>query len=150
MIEFSLNASDKRNLKNGVTLNIFKPSFPKEIEFSNISSINVPSEKAVGYVRVSRYWEQITMNVRSLIALASQAIIGDRKVLAPRVNNAVFGPNGHPLGTYFNMTNILTLAGYAALVDEEDYKAVCSLVNVSHVVVHFPFMNNMIKDNTVA
>ena len=144
VIEF-LNASDERKLKNDVTLNIFKPSFPKEIEVSNISLTKMPSEKAVGYVRVSRYWEQMSMNARALIALAGQAKIGNRKVLAPRVKDSKFGRNGQSLETYFNVThfnNILTLAGYATLVGENDYNAECSLANVSHVAIYFLYEYN--------
>jgi hypothetical protein len=139
-----LDGSDERGDKNSsISLNIVLPLFPKKIEFStNNRSISMASQKAAGFVRVSRYWEQMTMNTRALITLAGQAKFGNRKVQAPRVKSSQFGiDDGYSLGTYFNMTHfnhVLTLAGdYATLVGEEDYEAECSLAGASHVAIYF-------------
>ena len=136
IIELS-NASKECEYKNGIKLNIVKPSFPKKIDFR---SMKVPTEKVAGYIRVLHYSEQMTMSVRALIALAGQAKIGDRNILSPRVKDSRFGPNGFSLGKYFNMAyfnKVLALSNYAALVGEKDYEAECSLANSSHVIIHF-------------
>ena len=135
-IELS-NASEERKYKNGMKLNIVKPSFPKKFD---LRSLKVSTKKAAGYIRVLHYSEQMTMSVRALIALAGQAKIGNRKILAPRVKDSRFGPNGYSLGKYFNVTDfnkILALNDYATLVGEKDYEAECSVVNSSHVTIHF-------------
>ncbi|CAB3985025.1 Hypothetical predicted protein [Paramuricea clavata] len=124
-----------------ITLNIVQPLFPKKLEFANNRSIAMASQKSVGFVRVSRYWEQMTMNLRALITLAGQAKFGNRKVQVPRVKHSQFGiGDGYPLGTYFNMTHfnhVLTLGDYATLVGEKDYEAECSLADASHVAIYF-------------
>ena len=57
------------------------------------------------YVYVyERYWEQLTMNTRVLMALASQAKFGGRFVLEPKVKDSTFGDTGFPLRTYYNVT----------------------------------------------
>ena len=82
------------------------------------------------------------MNTVALISLAGQAKIGDRKVLAPKVENSWFGQKRKPLETYFNMTYFNTLLSsnnYATLVDEENYNSNCSLADASHVTIHFVY-----------
>ena len=136
-VEFS-SASGERTVKNDITLKTVKPKFPKEINLVG----KVSSEKTVGYIRVWEYWEQMTMNTVALISLAGQAKIGDRKVLAPKVENSWFGQKRKPLETYFNMTyfnTLLTSSNYATLVDEENYNSNCSLADASHVTIHFVY-----------
>jgi hypothetical protein len=143
-----LDGSDERGNKNSsIALNIVKPLFPKKIEFStNNCSISMASEKAAGFVRVSRYWEQMTMSTRALITLAGQAKFGNRKVQAPTVKNSMFGiDDGYSLGTYFNMTHfnqVLIFGDYATLVGEKDYEAECSLADAIHVTIYFLYEGN--------
>ncbi|CAB4027883.1 Hypothetical predicted protein [Paramuricea clavata] len=143
-----LDGSDERGDKNSsIALNIVKPLFPKKIEFAtNNRSISMASQKAAGFVRVSRYWEQMTMSTRALISLAGQAKFGNRKVQAPRVNNSLFGAdNGYSLETYFNVTHfnqVLIFGDYATLIGEKDYEAECSLADATHVAIYFLYEGN--------
>ncbi|CAB4003770.1 Hypothetical predicted protein [Paramuricea clavata] len=135
---------------SSIALNIVKPLFPKKIEFATKNrSISMASQKAAGFVRVSRYWEQMTMSTRALISLASQAKFENRKVQAPRVNNSLFGANdGYSLGTYFNLTHfnqVLIFGDYATLVGGKDYEAECSLADASHVALYFLYEGNKEK-----
>ena len=144
-----MNASDRRAVKSGITLHTVKPPFPKELDLVGIRSNKAPTEKTTGYVRVWKYWEQMTMNTRALITLAGQAKIGDRKVVAPLVKDSKFGRKGYPLRTYFNISalnNIFTLNGYAGLVNEKYYEADCSLVDASHVIIHFIYRGHETKE----
>ena len=118
-----------------------KASFPKMIDFSKVNLKKQAAQKPVGYVRVySRYWEQMTMNVRSAMGLAGQAKIGGRAVLEPRVKDSVFNRVGRSLGIYFDLghlNKILATGGYSTFANENEYNKACSSTNASHVNIHF-------------
>jgi hypothetical protein len=141
-IEYLDDSGQRGDKSSSIALNIVKPIFPKKIEFAtNNRSISMASQKDAGFVRVSRYWEQMSMSTRALITLAGQAKFGNRKVQAPTVKNSMFGiDDGYSLGTYFNMTHfnhVLIYSDYATLVGEKDYEAECSLADAGHVAIYF-------------
>ena len=135
-VEYTTN-----NGADDISFNYAKASFPKQIDFSKLDPKKQATQKPAGYVRVySRYWEQLTMNLRALISLAGQARIGGRKVLEPRVKDSVFDLHGHPLGIYFDVkhfNNILAASDYANLANQDEYDSACSSANASHVIIHF-------------
>lgn len=124
-----------------ISFNYAKATFPKKIDFSKLDPKKQAAQKPTGYLRVySRYWEQMTMNLRALISLAGQAKIGGRKVLEPGVRDSGFGLDGHSLGIYFDLdhfNNILASSDYATLANRNEYNSACSLANASHVTIHF-------------
>ena len=135
-IEYSIN-----NGVEDIKFDYAKASYPKQIDFSQLAPKKQAAKKLTGYVRVySRYWEQMTMNLRSLISLAGQAKIGGRKVLEPGVKDSVFNLHGHSLGIYFDLkhfNSILEASDYATLANQDEYDNACSSANTSHVTIHF-------------
>lgn len=94
------------------------------------------------YVYVyERYWEQLTMNTRVLMALASQARLGGRFVVEPKVKDSVFGDTGYPFSTYYNVTQMNALLksnGFSTFVTENEFDTECSVNNDQfHAIVHF-------------
>lgn len=147
-VDFTQNqAADQGNseVNSDDILNVVykKPPFPKKIDLTKLNSrlLNAPAITERRYVFVhGRYWEQLTMNTRSLIGLAAQVKSGGRRVVQPMVKDSSFGNEGKPLGTYFDvahMNKILAASGYANLVDKEEYVEECLLSNASHVTLHF-------------
>ncbi len=116
-----------RQAKHGV--NILEP----KVELSP------PLARRYVYV-YERYWEQLTMNTRVLMALASQAKIGGRFVVEPKVKDSSFGDTGYPLNTYFNvaqMNTLLSSNGYSTFVTEDEFNTECSKNDQFHAILHF-------------
>ncbi|XP_046864933.1 uncharacterized protein LOC124459526 isoform X2 [Xenia sp. Carnegie-2017] len=139
----SVEYSDSGNSEEDtIVFTYLKTSFPKEIDFSKLKPKNEVFTKGNGYVEVyDRYWEQLTMNLRSFIALAGQAKIGGKRVVEPKVKSSVFGDrNGMPLGTYFYMKHfneILAASNYATIATHDEYRAECPSDDPEHVNIHF-------------
>lgn len=113
---------DKRHeVKNGIVLNIIRPLFPKKVKYTSF----ITPQNSTRYVHLLHFWEQMTMNLRSLVTMAGQAKLGNRKVVKPGVRHShFFGKGGLPLETFFNVThlnNLLAQFGYAVLVNKREY-----------------------------
>lgn len=93
------------------------------------------------YVYVyERYWEQLTMNTRVLMALAAQAKLGRRLVVEPRVKDSSFGDTGYPFSTYYNvsqMNALLRSNGYSTFVTQDEFDRKCSISEEFHAILHF-------------
>ena len=139
-IEYSEEPHDY-DVENEIIFKYAKASFPRTIKFTKPNPKIQAGQKSTGYVRVySRYWEQMTMNLRALISLAGQAKLGGRKVLEPGVKDSGFGRDGYSLGIYFDLNhfnNMLTWSDYATLANQKEYDTECSLANATHVIIHF-------------
>ena len=98
------------------------------------------------YVYVyERYWEQLTMNTRVLMALASQAKFGGRFVLEPKVKDSTFGDTGYPLSTYYDVAQVNALLrenGYSTLVTEDEFNKECSDGDHFDAILHFLYKDN--------
>lgn len=144
-VEFTQNpqATKSSNIESADVLDIVyqKPYFRKKVDGSMSNNIQSTTPTTNRYVYVyRRYWEQLTMNTRNLIALAAQAKLGGRRVVQPMVNNTLFGNEGRPFGTYFDvahMNYLLETSGYASLAEKKEYDKECSLNTASHATLHF-------------
>lgn len=129
------------HFKIDVAFHYSKPHVPKKVDFLKHDAKSRLGQNAARYVLVyGKYWEQMSMNIRSVIALCGQAKIGGRRVVQPFVEDSSFGPKGHSLGLYFNLSHMkgmLKANQFATLADKEEYDKECSLANSSHVTVHF-------------
>ena len=98
-----------------------------------------PPAKRYVYV-YDRYWEQLTMNTRGLMALAAQAKLGGRFVVEPKVKDSTFGDTGYPVSTYYDVSEMNTLLrsnGYSTLVAQAEYDKECWGNDQFHAILHF-------------
>ena len=144
---------DNKSTEDNLKFTYAEPYFPKKIECSKLGANNNSEKKATKYVQVyDRYWEQLGMSTRTLMALSGLAHIGGRKVLQPRVKDCMFGREGYSLGIYFNLTHmnsVLNACDYAPLVDKKEYDTECSLSEDRHASVHFLYAGEKAARSTM-
>ena len=125
--------------KTRVTFNYSTLVFPQKIDISKPKK-QVPSRK---YIFVhSQYTEQLSKNTRAFLSLCAQAGKSGRKVVIPFVKQTRFASfnSWSPLETYYNvkyLKRLLAAAGYASLVDHQEYEKECPRDNPNHVSIHF-------------
>jgi hypothetical protein len=130
---------DKQTRRQRVTLNNAELIFPTMIDNSKTKVEN--SAKKYVYVH-HRYNDQLSKNTRAFLSLCAHAGTTGRKVVRPYVKDTRLGSDEtwFPLETYYGeeyLNSLLASAGYASLVDKEEYVKECPPDSPNHVSVHF-------------
>ena len=125
--------------KTRVTFNYSALFFPQKIDISKPKK-QVPSKR---YIFVhSQYTEQLSKNTRAFLSLCAQAGKSGRKVVIPFVKQTRFASfnSWSPLETYYDikyLKRLLAAAGYASLVDHQEYEKECPRNSPNQVSIHF-------------
>ena len=138
-IEFKTVKPDGLNESRDVLDIVYRKTRHGVTVFEPRNEVFRPLSRRFVYV-FERYWEQLTMNTRVLMALASQARIGGRFVVEPKVKDSTFGDTGYPFSTYYNiaqMNTVLQSNGYSTLVTQDEYEYECSFEDNVHAILHF-------------
>ena len=130
---------DKQTKTQRVTLNNTKLIFPASIDNSQTKVEN--SAKKYVYVH-HHYNDQLSVNTRAFLSLCAQAGRTGRKVVRPYVKGTKLGSDEtwFPFETYYDeehLNSLLASAGYASLVDKEEYLEECPPNSPDHVSIHF-------------
>ena len=125
--------------KERITLEYTALVFPHVIDTWKPKKI-IPSRK---YIFVhNQYTEQLSKNTRAFLSLCAQAGKSGRKVVIPFVRQTRFGSfhSWSPLETYYDvkyLRRLLAAAGYASLVDHQEYEKECPRNSPNHASIHF-------------
>ena len=134
-----------------VTFDIVDVKFSKVVDIESYSRdhFNITSKKYV-YV-VHPYWEQMTRNMRSVLALVVQGSSSGRSVVAPMVKDSRFLTRGYPIDYYFDrkhITNVLESQGHLDLVHPKEFHDQCSPSDPNYTTVHFLYDQKKVEDFT--
>ena len=135
---------------NNLTFKTVEVNFPRVVNTESYSRghADITSKK---YVYVHRYWEQMTRNMRSVLALIVQGSSSGRSVVAPMVRDSHFLTSGHPIDYYFDrkhMRDVLVSQGHPDMVDRKEFHKECSPNDPNYTTVHFLYGQKKVEGFT--